>query len=220
MGIEAFSALLSLAEKLAACTSMTSAHWRSFGEKLKDLGGISSGYTAGHERWRKATGNLKTMSNLMATVSDRGEEQRLREEDGMINNLTSFLEVLEGMKELLTRRAKGIVKDMTSNNKKLQSDKDKLNTRRSSTSSRTSLEAKVTQLDSAAGELSLQNTFSIYCIWQESKLVKANFAIIGTSMEELVSSQLTSHKQLCGAWEQIIPVTAKLVEGFEMEDGL
>lgn len=38
------------------------------------------------------------MANLMATVSDRGDEQRLREEDGMVNNLTSFLEVLEGMK--------------------------------------------------------------------------------------------------------------------------
>jgi hypothetical protein len=38
------------------------------------------------------------MANLMTTVSDRGDEQRLREEDGMVNNLTSFLEVLEGMK--------------------------------------------------------------------------------------------------------------------------
>lgn len=37
------------------------------------------------------------MANLMVTVSDRGDEQRLREEDGMVNNLQSFLDVLEGM---------------------------------------------------------------------------------------------------------------------------
>ena len=43
----------------------------------------------------------------MATVSDRGEEQRLREEDGMINNLTSFLEVLEGMKVRYGQRGAG-----------------------------------------------------------------------------------------------------------------
>ena len=49
----------------------------------------------------------------------------MREEDGIVNNLMMFLDMMTGLKDLFERRAKGIVADMTNINKKLARNKKK-----------------------------------------------------------------------------------------------
>ncbi len=93
---------------------------------------------------------------------------------------------------------------------------DKLSRHASSSSQHEKLEAKISQRDTAGDDLALKNAFSLFCVWEESKLVKvrttvvcgdkpfmllptaqqANFAQVGSLMQELATSQTTGHKQV------------------------
>lgn len=48
-------------------------------------------------------------------------------------------------------------------------------------------------------------------IWVESRLVRTQFAQVGTMIEELCTSQLTGMRQLSDAWSQLLPTATKLV---------
>ena len=48
----------------------------------------------------------------MKTVVDRRQEQGLRESDGLVHNLQNLHDILSAFRELLTRRLKGIAKEV------------------------------------------------------------------------------------------------------------
>lgn len=164
-------------------------------------------------------------------------------------------------------------------------DMDKLSRSSSSSSQHAMLEAKINQRDSAADDLTQRNNFSLFCIWEESKLVKVrgreSLFFAGTSARGesfavsspfqlcsfcglFISGQLCTDRfahararlvanhqpsageiawkavvwilftlavrssyssffagpiiQLAGAWEQVLPVTDKLVAELDAED--
>jgi hypothetical protein len=47
-------------------------------------------------------------------------------------------------------------------------------------------------------------------VWCESKLLRAFFTQIGTTLEELASSQVTGHRQLTASWQQVQPMVEEL----------
>eukprot|EP00730_Choanoeca_flexa_P001531 TRINITY_DN10675_c0_g1_i6.p1 TRINITY_DN10675_c0_g1~~TRINITY_DN10675_c0_g1_i6.p1 ORF type:complete len:550 (+),score=133.41 TRINITY_DN10675_c0_g1_i6:88-1737(+) len=219
--LEIINHMRELAVKLVDHTEGLALLWRDFAEQLKLLGATPSGYMAGESRWQEANRYLKDVSNLMGAVADRGDEQRLREEDGILDNLHAFHEVLLGFKELLARRAKGVVKEMGTSSRR-QSQERRSMSRLDSTSSVDSaakaaaLQAKMSQTDAAIDQLTLMNNFSIYCVFCESKLIRAFFTQIGVLLEELASTQATGHKQLTAAWQQVMPLVEDLVKKLDV----
>lgn len=68
---------------------------------------------------RSYTGTYLASRRCTAAVTDRYSEQRVREEDGVCDNLLGFLDILNGLKDLLDRQGKGIGKQMSSTQRRL-----------------------------------------------------------------------------------------------------
>eukprot|EP00045_Choanoeca_perplexa_P007843 m.72209 g.72209 ORF g.72209 m.72209 type:complete len:505 (+) comp14243_c0_seq1:112-1626(+) len=219
--IEIILHMKELAIELVSHTQGLAVIWRDFAEHLRMLGATPSGYMAGESRWQEANRYLKDVANLMGAVADRGDEQQLREEDGIVDNLNAFYEVLVGFKDLLQRRAKGVVKEVSSSAKKQTQERRSLSRLDSSSSVESAakaaaLQAKLNQTGAAADQLATMNNFSIYCVFCESKLIRAFFTQIGVMLEELASTQATGHRQLTAAWQQVQPIVEELVRKLDV----
>lgn len=146
-------------------------------------------------------------------------EQQIREDDGICHNLRQFMDLLQGLKDLFDRRARGIASDFDRISKKLAKEREQMARMAAAGSSGSEtaakLEDKIKRHDSQMDVLESKNEFSLYAIWAESKLVQVNFAQIGTLMEELAQSQMLGHRQLVGAWDSIRPLGADLVAKLE-----
>ncbi|EDQ87591.1 uncharacterized protein MONBRDRAFT_33245 [Monosiga brevicollis MX1] len=211
--------LMNTAQAVSDNTQARAQLWRDFAEQLRSFGATPTGNMAGETRWQEANRNLRDIAALVGGVADRGDEQRLREEDGIVDNLTAFYEVVAGFKETLHRRSKGIVKDLSSSSKKQTKEHSRANRLSTSSGSDTSdkvvAETRAQLASSATEELHQMNNFSIYCVWCEAKLIKAFFSKIGTTLEELSSSQATGNKQLTAAWQTVHPVIETLVAALD-----
>ncbi|EGD81412.1 hypothetical protein PTSG_02134 [Salpingoeca rosetta] len=204
------------AEKVVATTETQALLWTAFAADIKKLGLSQMSHVAGHNKAQALETGLRDTSNLLKSVVDRREEQCVREMDGLVHNLQNLHEILSAFRDLLTRRLKGIAKDVGSTVKKQTRDRSRLSSSSDGAES-AKLEAKIQQRDSALQSLAAVNNFSMYCVWCESKLIKANIAQIGTMLEEMVTSQITGHKQMASAWTPLLDTVTRLVQDLHLE---
>ena len=217
---KAFGDLKTIVEKIIAQTSARAVLWGQFASKLRDITEIDARYLAGADGWASINSSFKDIANQVGGVVDRCKEQRVREEDGIGNNLLSFLEVLQGLKALLDRQAKGVGKEMGQTERKLDKDKAKLGNIDTSATKAVEkagkLQTSISAADKSMDRLRAENIFSLYCIWAETRLLKANFTQLGFMVQEMVKSQAVGCQQLQSAWENIERCAVSLIRQLDV----
>eukprot|EP00043_Microstomoeca_roanoka_P030320 m.25860 g.25860 ORF g.25860 m.25860 type:complete len:539 (-) comp9936_c1_seq1:263-1879(-) len=215
--ISTMKSLRDTAEDIAHHTSAASELWGRFASDLRQLASTQISNLAGHTKASAMERHLRDASNLMKSVVDRGQEQCVREMDGLVHNLQNLHEILLAFRDLLTRRLKGIAKEMGATTRKLTKERSRLDSGGSDAAESAKLEAKIQQSNAALNSLSAINDFSMYCVWCESKLIRANLAQIGTMLEEMATSQVTGHKQMAMAWSAMLETVNSFVTALSID---
>jgi sorting nexin-8 len=205
-----FLALDQLVERTCNRRQQEAKDWRELQASMLDLGQTGGGHVAGMETWETMQSAFKEVGQHLTVLVERTDEQHMRESDGLSTRLRTFTDMLTAFKEVMDRRMRTLA-DLSVVKTKIAKTTQVLAKSSVSAAHTAKLEAKVVRRQSKEDLLQTESDFSIYCIWVEGRLVRTQFAQVGTMIEELCTSQLTGMRQLSAAWQQLLPIATKLV---------
>jgi len=211
--LEKFLALDALIERTRLRRAQEARDWRELQASMLGLGQTGGGHVAGMENWETLQTAFTSVGQHLTVLVDRTEEQHMREADGLCMRLRCFTDMLTAFKEVIDRRMQTL-KDLAMLKTKINktgATLEKAKVKSADSQFTGKLEAKMVRRMSSEVRMQTESEFSIYCIWVESRLVRTQFAQVGTMIEELCTSQLTGMRQLSDAWSQLLPTATKLV---------
>ena len=211
--LDKFLALDALIERTRKRREQEALDWRELQASMLGLGQTGGGHVAGMENWATLQTAFTSVGQHLTVLVDRTEEQHMREADGLCTRLRCFTDMLTAFKEVIDRRMQTL-KDLAQLKTKINktgATLEKAKAKAADAQNTGKLEAKMVRRMSSEIRLQHESEFSIYCIWVESRLVRTQFAQVGTMIEELCTSQLTGMRQLSDAWSQLLPTASALV---------
>jgi len=220
MLLEGFTRLTTIAENSIHRAKEESADWLTYSQCVHQIASLQNSRIAGDDHWPEVKKGLKGIGQQIESIAEKSTEQITREESAC-TRLRTWCALLASCSELIERKMKSLEKDLARIKAKISKTRNRLSShnRLSSPSSQSTLDkldAKLEQRASTQELLEKENEFCIYCIWMEMKLLKTNFAQVGTMFEELSSCHSIGKRSLSTAWETLGPIAAALVEELDV----
>lgn len=208
--------LRDLAERWVSRSTQHSYDLQLFSNELSVLAGEGSSTSAwsSHQgdSWAKLREGMRGMATQFSSLSDRAGLKRRQEDCQILDNISYLLDVLQGMKDLVDRRERGVNKEHAlAFNRVQQLKKQKGSLAAKGQGGAATLQEKIEQQESLIGDIQIRNNFSILCVHWEMRLMYSYLSHFGVIWSGMVNTQLASHGEMACIWEKLRPLTNLMI---------
>ncbi|XP_014681641.1 PREDICTED: sorting nexin-8-like [Priapulus caudatus] len=207
-----------IAQRMAERSARHANDLSMFGNELSSL----SSDTSAVSRW--ACGNIDNLTSLrrsfrhlpkeFSALTEKLNQQAIREEEGVVEKLNLFKDLLSAYKDLCERLEKGVMNDHQRAIAKLGSYKKqvmKSTIKGAEGGDMDRLESKIIEQESEISSIENRNYFSLHCVHMETQLAHANVEILSNLIHTMVSVQIRGHSELAQLWEQVRPMVENML---------
>ncbi|XP_074647619.1 sorting nexin-8-like [Tubulanus polymorphus] len=175
---------------------------------------VSTWATGNCDTWMYLKKGLKKVSLEFTTLSDKEREKGLQEDDGIVEQLNIFLDILIAYRDLCDRQEKGVLTDHQRALQKMGQYKKKKMTATlhgpSEAGTVEQLEHRILAQENEISNMENRNYFSLYCVQMECQLVHANMVLLYKVLENMADVQSKSHSELGRVWQEMVPIIAEI----------
>ncbi|XP_054712523.1 sorting nexin-8-like [Uloborus diversus] len=198
-----FQQLKDVAERVVERTKLDASDMLLFGKELCSLANSASVESdwgsGGNETWDHLKRGMKNLHPMFSTVSSAYLDMASQEEEGIVEELNLFLDLLTSYKDLCDRYEHfyGLMKQKSSS---------KMIPRRTTTN--------VIVMDAenqAIQQNEKRNHFFLHCIHMETQLVHTYMQILVKVLQSLVYLQTKGSSQISLIWQQMQPLVENLI---------
>jgi sorting nexin-8 len=189
---------------------------RSVGSEKSD----SNAWTQGEDNlWSHVKAGLRSLGTYFGQLSEKSKDKAVQESEGLVENISMLLALVNAYQDLVDRREKGVMREHQAAIARMQTLKKhqgKLNARKDSrqaewTDTADQLGEQIVSEEDHVHNVEMRNYFSLYCLHMEAQVISANMNQFAIIMQEMVDTQLRTSQQLHTIWEQMKPITAKIL---------
>lgn len=202
---QVFSGVLQLrdaAERMVDRAKEDSSDMILFGKELFALANSptaeSDWGSGGNETWGNLKSGMKNLHPLFSNVSQAFLDLASKEEEGIVEELNSFIDVVIAYRDLCDRYENYML---------LQKQKHAKQMIRKTGSSQIVIDAE----NQAQQQIEKRNHFFLHCIHMETQLVHAYMYILVKVLQSLVKLQSEGYSQVANFWQNMQPLVESLV---------
>ncbi|XP_062507817.1 sorting nexin-8-like [Corticium candelabrum] len=170
--------------------------------------------------WSHVKAGLRSLGPHFGRLSERSKEKATQESDGLVENISMLLALINAYQDLVDRREKGVMHEhqtAIANVERLKKHQGKLNTRKDVTTAHNwaedaeKLGNRIVMEEGYITNVEMRNYFSLYCLNMEAQVVNTNMNQFAVIMQEMVDTQLQMNEQLQAVWKDMKPITEKIL---------
>ncbi|XP_041364313.1 sorting nexin-8-like [Gigantopelta aegis] len=193
-----------------------------FGRELSSMSNdstpVSSWATGTNDTWHYLQKGFKHLSVEYAVLSDKSTVEAVDEEEGLVERLSFFLDLLNAYKDLCDRHEKGVLNDHQRAIQKMGQYKKKKQQATVQGSVETGtveqLEQRILEQEGQIANMENRNYFSLHCLQMETQLIHANLDIFFEVFTTMTDVQAKAHSELAFVWTEIKPIVQSLTSKY------
>ncbi|BFZ02833.1 hypothetical protein BsWGS_05872 [Bradybaena similaris] len=186
---------------------------RQFGILGNDMTPLSSWTTGASKTWGRLQKGFKHLSVEFASLADKSMQAAVDEEDGVVEKLSFFQDLITAYKDLCDRHEKGVLHDHQKAMQKMGQYKKKrmsATVQNSETSAVEQLEQKILEQEDLLANMENRNYFSLHCLQIETQLVHAHLDILYEFVACMSSVEAKTNADVSDIWRSMEPTIASL----------
>ncbi|XP_007467474.1 PREDICTED: sorting nexin-8 [Lipotes vexillifer] len=206
-----FHKLRDRAERMVSRAIDNAADLLIFGKELSALGSdttpLPSWATLNSSTWGSLKQALKGLSVEFALLADKAAQQG-EQENGVVEGLNLFLDLLQSHQDLCERHEKGVLhKHQRALHKHSLLKRQMMSAavQNREPESVEQLESRIVEQENVIQTMELRKHFSLYCLHQETQLVHVYLPLTSHILGAFVSSQIQGHKEMSKVWNDLQP---------------
>lgn len=204
--LQSVTVLRDLSERWVNRTKAAAYDLQMYSNELSVLAGegqtVSAWSSHKGDAWSKLREGMRGLSAQFSNLSERVGRQRIEEDAGILENIALLLDILQGVKDLVDRREKGVNKEHQQAFSRVQQlKKQKGSIAASGQGTGAGIQEKIEQQESLINNIGLRNNFSVLCLHWEMKQLYTYLSHFGVIWNSFVKTQLSAHNDLCSLWQ-------------------
>nr|XP_002127832.1 sorting nexin-8 [Ciona intestinalis] len=210
--------LRDMATRISERSKGNAADILGFGKELIAIGNdgttASAWATGGNDVIATLKRAFRSLSHEFSLISEKHSLQGIREEEGVLDQLSMLVDILQAYHNLCDRHERGVLRDHHSALKRYGMMKTK---RMAATVTNMEqggvdrIESKILAQEHEIANRENRNFFALHCIHLETQLVYANMQILSEVVGTLVATQIKGHKEMMKLWEDVAPRVTDLL---------
>ncbi|KAL8593278.1 hypothetical protein ACOMHN_009931 [Nucella lapillus] len=190
-----------------------------FGRQLSIMSGDTTPLTAWatgtNSSWPQLQTGFKHLSVEYCTLSDKSAQSAIDMEDGVVEQLSFFLDILLAYKDLCDRHEKGLGSDHQRAIQKMGQYKKKKMSATVQTGTGEGvveqLEQRILEQEGEIANMENRNYFSLHCLQMETQLVYAHLDIFYDILRRMAEVEAQAKAEMAKTWSDLRPIVDKLV---------
>ncbi|KAK3580705.1 hypothetical protein CHS0354_005709 [Potamilus streckersoni] len=176
---------------------------------------ITSWTTGTSESWGRLKKGFKHLSVEFATLGDKACQEAAEEDEGVVEKIAFFLDLLTSYRDLCERHEKGVLQDHQRAIQKMGQYKKKrmsATVQSSEVGTVEQLEQKILEQEGQIANMENRNYYSLYCLQLETQLIHANLDILFEVFSSMAEVESKLHNELGRIWGEMRPIISGLKE--------
>ncbi|RUS75487.1 hypothetical protein EGW08_016755 [Elysia chlorotica] len=174
---------------------------------------VTAWATGTNRSWERLQTGFKNLSVEFAALSDKSTQAAVDEEDGMVEKLTFFQDIITAYRDLCDRHEKGVLHDHQKAIQKMgQYKKKKMSATVSSSEAATveQLEQRILMQEGEIANMENRNYYSLHCLQMETQLIHAHLDIFYEFVSCMAKVEAKTAADLARVWSAMEPVISTL----------
>ncbi|XP_076460047.1 sorting nexin-8-like [Babylonia areolata] len=216
---ETVSRMKDIAEQMVIRSTGFATDMLQFGRQLSTMSSDSTPLTAWatgtNDTWPTLQKGFKHLSVEYATLSDRATQSAIDLEDGVVEKLSMFQDILIAYKDLCDRHEKGLLNEHQRAIQKMGQYKKKKMSATVQTGAGEGaveqLEQRILEQEGQIANMENRNYYSLHCLQMETQLVYAHLDIFYDVLSRMAEVEAHTNAQLSKTWSEVKPIVDTLV---------
>ncbi|KAK6170518.1 hypothetical protein SNE40_018894 [Patella caerulea] len=212
------SKMKDISEKMVVNAAGFAGDMLHFGSELSlmsnDATPVTAWATGNNDTWSHLQRGFKRLSIEYATLSDKASHEAVESEEGVVEKLSLFQDMLTAYKDLCDRHEKGVLNDHQRAIQKMGQYKKKKMSATVQGSAETGtveqLEQRILDQESQIANMENRNYFSLHCLQMETQLIHGNLDIFYEVLSSMAEVEAKAHNELAFVWTAISPIVETL----------
>ncbi|ESO94914.1 hypothetical protein LOTGIDRAFT_175283 [Lottia gigantea] len=210
------SKMKDISERMVVSSAGFATDMLSFGSELSQMSNdatpVTAWATGNNDSWTHLQKGFKHLSVEYAALADKATHEALEAEEGVVEKLSLFQDMLVAYRDLCDRHEKGVLNDHQRAIQKMGQYKKKkmsatVNTAETGTVEQ--LEQRILDQESQIANMENRNYYSLHCLQMETQLIHGNLDIFYEVLSTMADVEARAHSELANVWSAVRP----LVEG-------
>ncbi|KAK7112126.1 sorting nexin-8-like isoform X2 [Littorina saxatilis] len=216
---ETVSRMKDIAERMVIRSTGFATDMLMFGRQLSAMSSDNTPLTAWatgtNDTWPQLQKGFKHLSVEYATLSDRSTQAAIDLEDGVVEKLSLFLDILVAYRDLCERHEKGLLNEHQRAIQKMGQYKKKKMSATVQTGAGEGaveqLEQRILEQEGQIANMENRNYYSLHCLQMETQLVYAHLDIFYDVLSRMAEVEAHANSQLSKTWSEVKPIVDTLV---------
>ncbi|CAL1529392.1 unnamed protein product [Lymnaea stagnalis] len=174
---------------------------------------ITTWATGASKTWDRLQKGFRLLSVEFASLSDKATQAAVDEEDGVVEKLSFFQDLITAYKDLCDRHEKGVLHDHQKAIQKMgQYKKKKMSAtvQSSDTGAVDQLEQKILEQEGEIANMENRNYYSLHCLQMETQLINAHLDIFYEIISCMARVETATNDDLAKIWASMEPAISVL----------
>ncbi|PVD39364.1 hypothetical protein C0Q70_01994 [Pomacea canaliculata] len=215
------SKMKEIAEHMVVRSTGFATDMLTFGRQLSymsvDATPLTAWATGTNDTWHPLQKGFRRLAVEYATISDKATQEAIDLEDGVVEKLSLFLDILTGYRDLCERHEKGVLSEHQRAIQKMGQYKKKKMSATVQSSNELSHLVHLQQLqqEGQIANMENRNYYSLHCLQMETQLVYAHLDIFYSILSCMMEVEAQANAQLAKTWSFLKPI----VDSLTIQDG-
>ncbi|XP_067671895.1 sorting nexin-8-like [Haliotis asinina] len=207
------SKMKDIGERMVQRSAEFASDMLQFGRELSSLSNdatpVTAWATGNNDTWHHLKKGFKHLSVEYASLSDKATVKAVDEEEGVVEKLSLFMDLLTAYRDLCERHEKGVLNDHQRAIQKMgQYKKKKMSAtvQGPETGAVEQLEQKILEQEGQIANMENRNYYSLHCLQMETQLIHANLDIFYETLQSMTDVEAKAHAELAAVWSEVRPI--------------
>ncbi|XP_059174908.1 sorting nexin-8-like [Physella acuta] len=212
---ESICKLKEIAEGMVIRSTTFATDMLQFGRQLSilsmDSTPITTWATGTSHTWERLQKGFRLLSVEFASLADKSTQAAVDEEDGLVEKLAFFQDLITAYRDLCERHEKGVLHEHQRAIQKMgQYKKKKLSSQNSETGAIDQLEQKILEQEGQIANMENRNYYSLHCLQMETQLINTHLDIFYEIISCMARVETSTNSDLSRIWASMQPAIATL----------